>query len=114
MFLNNAWYVAQWSGEVQGEAFLASTLLSTPVPRGYTGALAALRDSDLRDNLASAGVPTLVISSQDDLPVPADHMALIAESLAGAADMRLQGRHLSLIEAPGDITKVVNKFLAVA
>lgn len=31
MFIKNCWYVAGWSSEVQGEAFLSRTLLSVPV-----------------------------------------------------------------------------------
>ena len=46
MFVRNAWYVAGWSSELNGDGFLARTLLSTPIVlwRKSDGAIVAMED----------------------------------------------------------------------
>lgn len=75
-------------------------LLSTNAV-GYAGAVAAVRDADLRGVLARIATPTLVIGTDADPAMPwADHNRLVAEGIPGARVVMLTGAHLSNLESP--------------
>jgi 3-oxoadipate enol-lactonase/4-carboxymuconolactone decarboxylase len=81
-------------------------------PIGYIGCCAAIRDMDLRGNLAAIRVPTLVVTGTHDLATPKERGAEIAEAVAGAAIVELPLAHIPIPEAPGLFAHTVLQFLA--
>jgi pimeloyl-ACP methyl ester carboxylesterase len=82
-------------------------------PVGYAGACAAIRDMDLRTDLARIAVPPLVIAGNFDVPMPWEgHGRLLAESIPGARAVRLDGGHLTNLERPQEFAAAVLDWLA--
>lgn len=79
---------------------------------GYIGCCAALRDADLRDEIASIGCSTLVIASTDDASTPSEGLAFIRGRVPGAQMVTVNSRHLSNIECADEFTAAVLDFLS--
>jgi 3-oxoadipate enol-lactonase len=78
---------------------------------GYLGCCAALRDADLRDEIAAIARPTLVIASTADAATPADGLAFIAGRVKDARMVTVESRHMSNIECAEEFTAAVLDFL---
>lgn len=89
---------------------VVNSFLSTPVA-GYAAALGALRDADLRGDLADVGVRTLVVSAAEDAAIPAADARLLAAGIPGARLEVLPGGHLTPVEAPERFAQAALDFL---
>lgn len=86
-------------------------ILETTSPEGYAACCAAVRDFDFRENLNKIRTPALVISgTHDAATTPADGQFL-ANHIAGARYVELNGAHLSNIEDAALFTREVLSFL---
>lgn len=86
-------------------------VLETTSPEGYAACSAAVRDFDFREQLNKIRTPTLVISgTHDAATTPADGQFL-ANHIAGARYVELNGAHLSNIEDAAPFTQAVCTFL---
>jgi 3-oxoadipate enol-lactonase len=80
---------------------------------GYAGCCEAIAEHDLRAEVGSIRVPTLVLAAADDPATPPEHGRLIAEAVAGARLVVLErGRHLVAVEQPDDFACAVLAQLA--
>jgi 3-oxoadipate enol-lactonase len=86
------------------------TLLTTP-PDGYIACCAALRDMDLRSDLASIRAPALVIAGRHDPATTPTDCRLIADAIRRARLVELSAAHLSNIEAAEAFNAAVLGFL---
>jgi 3-oxoadipate enol-lactonase len=77
----------------------------------YVGCCAALRDADLRPQLASIRAQTLVIAGTHDLATTPAEGRELASSIASARLVELPAAHLSNLEAAGAFTALVSDFL---
>jgi 3-oxoadipate enol-lactonase len=80
-------------------------------PQGYAACCAAVRDLDLRGELASIRTPTLVIGGSEDLATPLAGSELMAATIPGARLVVLKAAHLSNWECAGEFTDHVLSFL---
>lgn len=80
-------------------------------PQGYAGCAVAVGEMDLRSALASITAPSLVIVAENDPSTPPSHGELIAEAITGSELVRVQGRHLALVEYPETFVGVIGEFL---
>jgi 3-oxoadipate enol-lactonase len=78
---------------------------------GYIACCEALRDADIRDQVASISVPTLVISATHDPAAPPTDGKFLAKQIAGARYVELDAAHLSNIEQHEKFTQEVSDFL---
>lgn len=78
---------------------------------GYASNCEAINATDLRDEVASIGAPTLVISGTHDLAATPAQGRELAESIAGARYVELDVSHISNVEAAQTFTDVVRDFL---
>jgi 3-oxoadipate enol-lactonase len=69
-------------------------LLDTP-PSGYVACCAAVRDMDMREQLFSIRVPTLVIAGTHDAATPPQDGRAIADAVVTANYVELDAAHLS-------------------
>ncbi|WP_088346200.1 MULTISPECIES: 3-oxoadipate enol-lactonase [Rhodomicrobium] len=81
-------------------------------PSGYAAAAAAVRDMDLRGQLAAIGIPVLVIAGALDPATPPAMGEAIVEALPDARLAILDAAHLSNIEKPDEFANLLVKFLA--
>ena len=80
-------------------------------PEGYAACSAAVRDFDFREKLNDIRTPTLILSgAHDPATTPADGQFL-ANHIAGAHFVELNGAHLSNIEDAARFTQEVCAFL---
>jgi 3-oxoadipate enol-lactonase len=87
-----------------------AVLLATD-PQGVAGALAAVRDMDMRRTLSLISHPTLVIGGQYDTVTLPSHSELIAATVPSAKLILLPVVHLSNLEAPDLYTRIILEFL---
>jgi len=80
-------------------------------PRGYIACSRAIRDMDLRPELAQIRVPTLVLVGAADPATPPALGREIAANIPGAQCVELQGAHIPHLEHPGAFTAAVTEFL---
>jgi len=78
---------------------------------GYIACCEALRDTDLRDQVASISAPTLVISATHDPAAPPSDGKFLAKEIKGARYVELDAAHLSNIEQVAKFTQEVSDFL---
>jgi 3-oxoadipate enol-lactonase/4-carboxymuconolactone decarboxylase len=84
-------------------------------PPGYAGCCAAIRDHDGRGLLERIRVPTLVISGNLDVSMPyADHGRVLADTVPGAREIRLDTGHLSNLERPRAFNAAVASWVVPA
>ena len=108
-FLGN-WLPTELRGDPSIVAPLREGLLSMD-PHGLAGALAAVRDSDLRRTDALITSRTLVIVGEHDQVCLPAHGQLIAETIPSARLITLPVVHLSNIEAPEAFLAAVRRHL---
>ena len=65
---------------------------------GYMGCCAVLRDTNLRDEIAGIGAPTLVIGAVADAVTPPANAELIQSRVANARLAILEGSHIANVE----------------
>lgn len=78
---------------------------------GYVAQCAAVRDLDLRDDLARIGVPTLVVAGAHDTSTTAADGRFLAQHIPGARYVELDAAHISNVEAPAAFDAAVLAFL---
>ncbi len=86
-------------------------ILETTNLEGYAACCAGLRDFDFREQLSKIRTPALLVSgTHDPATTPADGQFL-ADHIAGARYVELNGAHLSNIEDARRFTQEVSAFL---
>jgi 3-oxoadipate enol-lactonase len=80
-------------------------------PDGYLGCCAALRDADLREEIAGIAAPTLTIAATADTATPPEGLAFIRDRLDGARMVTVDSGHLSNVECAEEFTAAVLDFL---
>ena len=94
-------------------ARMRATLLSTAVS-GYLGCCAALRDADLRAEVARVVAPTLVVTGAHDRSTPPADGLWLADTIAGAHHVEFDAAHLTNVECASAFTDAVQAFLDAA
>ncbi len=87
-------------------AAMKGMIEATPAA-GYIACCAAVRDMDLRADVARIIAPTLVIAGTQDLATPPADGAYLAAQIAGARMLELDAGHLSNIEQAPAFTAAV-------
>jgi len=105
------WYTREFRERAPETVRATLEMIESTAVEGYVSCCAALRDSDLREDVANIRAATLIISgSYDPAATPADGHFL-SSSIPGAQYSELNAAHLSNIEAPEDFTREVMRFL---
>lgn len=81
-------------------------------PAGYVAAVAAVRDFDARPLLDRIRCPVLVISADQDLAAPAQHLESLATALRARHVSLARCAHLSCVEQAESFNQAVGTFLA--
>jgi 3-oxoadipate enol-lactonase len=105
------WFTAPFrEREPQTVERIQKTLANTN-NEGYIACCEALRDADLRGQVASISSPTLVISATHDPAAPPTAGKFLAKEIKGARYVELDAAHLSNIEQHEKFTQEVSQFL---
>jgi 3-oxoadipate enol-lactonase len=108
--------VARWLTPAYAWAHAAQvaslqSMLAATSRTGYAASCLALRDNDLRGEVAAIRAPTLVISGAGDLPTPPGDGHYLAAQIPGARYAELPAAHLSNQECPDAFLRLLNDFL---
>jgi 3-oxoadipate enol-lactonase len=87
-------------------------MLQSCSAEGYAGCCAALRDTDLRPDIAAIRCPTLVIAGRADVATPIESAELLRDSIPGARLITLDAAHLSNVEQATGFSEAVLAFLS--
>lgn len=80
-------------------------------PAGYAACCLALGAADLREEIHTIPVPTLLVAGRHDPVTTVDDAIFMRERIAGAECVTLDASHLSNIEAAADFTACLRTFL---
>lgn len=101
-------WLKQETRDADGEALhrLRAMVLATN-PKGYAAACAAVRDCDVRDQVAKITCPTTIISGQYDGAASAEAGKACADAIAGAHFVVLDASHAANWEEPQAFTRAM-------
>ncbi|MFJ6383248.1 alpha/beta fold hydrolase [Kitasatospora sp. NPDC092039] len=85
--------------------------LKSPVPEGFRQQFRLVARADVRAELAAIAVPTLVVSTTEDMLVAPSQHRLAAEGIPGARLAELTSGHLPVVEALPELRDLVLEFL---
>jgi 3-oxoadipate enol-lactonase len=84
-------------------------------PAGYIGCCQALALADLRDQVASIGIPTLIVGGELDASTPPEQQRWLHTQIAGSElTIFERAAHLSNLDRPEDFTTRLRRFVARA
>ncbi|MBB1636368.1 3-oxoadipate enol-lactonase [Cupriavidus sp. UME77] len=106
------WFSAAWLAGNAARIAPVRQMLLDASPEGYTANCAAVRDADLRAQLQRISCPVLVIAGTHDLATTPAQGREVAQGIAGARYVELDGAHLSNWEQPEGFAQAVCGFLA--
>jgi len=86
-------------------------MLSATDAKGYAANCRAVRDSDLRGEIARITAPTLVIAGSGDIPTPPADGRFLAKTIPGAKYVELYAAHLSNLQQVDGFNEAVVGFL---
>lgn len=105
------WFTADYAEAHPDQAKLITDMLAATSPEGYAANCAAVRDADLREQLAAIKVPTLVIAGSEDAVTPPAGGRFIQQQVAGAEYAEFRAAHLSNVQAADAFSARVVDFL---
>ncbi len=105
------WVTAGWRAANPGLAQVLVDMMRRHSDTGYAGNCAALRDSDLREQLVRIAAPTLVISGTHDASTPPQLGRELAAGIPGARHEELDAGHISNWERPQAFARLLIDFL---
>lgn len=82
-------------------------------PPGYVACCAAVRDVDLRGDVARIRAPTLLVTGTHDPVTPPSDAAFLASRIDGAKIVEVDASHLSNVEAASAFSAALASFLGV-
>ncbi|MGO4154919.1 3-oxoadipate enol-lactonase [Cupriavidus sp. YAF13] len=106
------WFSAAWLAGNAARIAPVRQMLLDASPEGYTANCAAVRDADLREQLPRIASPVLVIAGTHDMATTPAQGREVAQGIAGARYVELDGAHLSNWEQPEGFAQAVRGFLA--
>ena len=92
-------------------ASIRTTLIETP-PEGYIASCEALREADLRNEIAAIGAPTLVITGTHDLSTPPALGEFMRGRIENAQLVELPCAHISNVEQAAAFNTAMLDFLS--
>jgi 3-oxoadipate enol-lactonase len=105
------WLTPQFRASHPKETQTVLSMLETANPKGYIATCEAVRDTDLREVLASIRVPCLVLAGTHDASATVADGHFLADKIPGAKYAELATAHLSNVEARDDFNREVLQFL---
>ncbi len=109
------WFTPGWAQQHPDVVASCQQMIATTDAEGYAACAEAIGGFDLRAELPSITVPTLVISAAEDHSLPPEHQQLIASLIPGA---RLESipdaAHLVNVQHPDTVNRLLAANLGVA
>ena len=108
------WLTPEFRAREPQAVAAALRMLEESPPEGYAANCAAIRDADLREEVAAIRAPTLVIMGAKDPATPPALGRGLAGTIPGAKYVELEGSHIINVEAPAAFNAALVGFLGSA
>ncbi len=105
------WFTPAYREQHPEEMQAVCRMISATNAVGYTGCCGALRDADVRREIAAIEAPCLVIVGAHDLATPPSEGQALESALKNSSLVELNAAHLSAWETPGEFAGAVLEFL---
>jgi 3-oxoadipate enol-lactonase len=105
------WFTAPFRQREPETIARIQRMVESTTVEGYVACCAALREVDLREQIAQISTPTLVISGTHDPATPPADGKFAAKHIPGARYLELDAAHLSNVELHERFTQEVCNFL---
>ena len=105
------WFTAPFRQREPETVARVQRMVESTSVEGYVACCAALREVDLREEIARITAPTLVISATHDPATPPADGRFVAQHISGARYLELDAAHLSNVELHDRFTQEVCDFL---
>lgn len=106
------WFTPEFRATYPDRAARTQKMIENTSPEGYAGCCTALREIDLRNDVARIKIPTLIVYGAKDPVTPAANAEFLGERIQGAAKVGLNAAHLSNVEQADQFTETVKNFLS--
>jgi 3-oxoadipate enol-lactonase len=107
------WLTPDYAAQHPATVTALEDMLRATQPAGYAAACAAVRDADLRSQVAQIAAPNLIISATGDIPTPPADGQFLQQQIGGSRYIELDAAHLSNQEQAAAFSRAVVDFLAV-
>jgi 3-oxoadipate enol-lactonase len=104
------WLTPEFAQANPAKVELLTSMLKATADEGYAGACAAVRDIDLREQISSIKVPTLVVAGTGDIPTPPSDLRFIQSQIKDAQYIEFDAAHISNQQQSEDFGKAVLAF----
>ena len=105
------WFTRPYIDSHPDEMEMIFAMISATRAEAYEASCCALRDTDLRKDIASIDAPALIISGTEDPATPPADGRAIQAAIPGSQYIELPASHLSAWERPDDFAAAALKFL---
>lgn len=105
------WFTAEFRERRPDEVERIAAMIDKCNPAGYLGCCAAIRNMDLREDVARVTLPCLVVIGRHDPATTPEHGQFIASTIPGAQSKVLDTAHLSNVEDPQGFNAAVFGFV---
>jgi 3-oxoadipate enol-lactonase len=108
----SGWFTPEWAQAHPEVVAAHRAMIVATDPEGYSGCCEALSAMDLRDDLPSVAVPTLVIGARQDLALPTEHQQLIADAVPGARlELVDDAAHIASAQQSETVNRLIEEHL---
>ena len=104
------WFTADFAKREPAVVEMARGMVLGTPPNGYAGACAAIRDMDQRPSARAIRMPTLVIVGADDPATTVKDGEFLRDNIPGAKLESLPTSHISALEQPDAVSKLLLSF----
>ncbi|MFZ3155647.1 3-oxoadipate enol-lactonase [Pseudomonas sp.] len=105
------WFTAEFAAAEPAKVEPVVGMLAATSPQGYAANCAAVRDADLREQVASIVAPTLIVCGSADAVTTPAHGRDLQQSIRAAELVEFHAAHLSNVEASELFSRRVLNFL---
>lgn len=105
------WFTPEFAKSDSARVDAVVSMLASTSPQGYAANCAAVRDADLREQIATINAPTLIVCGTADAVTTPEHGRFMQERIHGAELVEFTAAHLSNVEVGEPFTRRVLDFL---
>lgn len=106
------WFTPEFAERAPAAVERCRAMVAACPPDGYIGCCAVLRETDLRDAIASIRGPSLVLAGTKDPSTPFENARLVAERIPGSHLVTFECAHMSAVERKDDFAAELDTWLA--
>lgn len=108
---HSRWFSAQFDHKNDPLAQHTINTLANTVPQGYAESCRALANADVREQLSSISIPTLIIAGAYDPVTTVADGEFMQQHIQGSELFTIEASHLSNIEQPAQFSQALNQFI---